>query len=94
MADLQDTETPGRINIIIFPNGGKEVIGRIASYPPTPESAYLDKVRSFVGQHQGLSKPTKYTGRYNVKDGVLSMLWTDWAGEIPRPAEELEPEIL
>ena len=33
MADLQDTETSGRIDIIIFPAGGKEVIGRIASYP-------------------------------------------------------------
>lgn len=96
---LTDTESAGRIDIIIFPNGGKEVIGRQAAYPSVPESAYLPEIQRFVAAHQGLSEPTKYTGRYSVKDGELSMVWMDWAGEIVREEEqdmdlpEMEPPL-
>lgn len=85
---MQDTESSGRIDIMIFPNGGKEVIGRVASYPKVPESTYWPEVLAFVAEHQGLEKPVKYTGRYSVTGGVFSMQWFDWAGEIERPEED------
>ncbi len=73
-----DTETPGRIDIIIFPSGGKEVIGRQAAYPPVEECVYMPEVQSFVNEHQGLEKPKRYTGRYSVKNDVCSFQWTDY----------------
>ena len=82
MFNFPDTLAPGRVDIIIFPNGGKEVIGRQPSYPSIPESAYLSEVQKFVSSKQGLEHPEKFTGYYTVKDGVVSMTWTPYAGEI------------
>lgn len=82
-----DTETPGRIDIIIFPSGGKEVIGRQAAYPPVPEDVYMPVVKTFIDSHQGLKKPTRYTGRYEVKNDVCTMQWSDWAGLITSGSE-------
>lgn len=73
-----DTETPGRIDIIIFPSGGKEVTGRQASYPPTEESVYMPEVQSFVEAHQGLKAPAKFTGRYTVKNDICNFQWSEW----------------
>lgn len=84
---MKDTLSTGRIDIIIFPNGGKEVIGRMPAYPPVEETLYMSEVQKFVANHQNLPKPTKYTGYYAVKDEVLSMAWANWAGEIVRENE-------
>ena len=93
MGTYPDTIVLGRIDIIIFPSGGKEVIGRLPSYPELPETAYLDEVRKFVFTKQGLETPEFFTGYYSVKDGVVSMTWTSYAGEIPqKPEEEGEAE--
>ena len=83
-----DTETPGRIDIIVFPSGGKEVIGRQAAYPPVEESVYMPKVQAFVDEHRGLEKPEKFTGRYTVKNDVCSFQWFDWAGNIKESTEQ------
>jgi hypothetical protein len=90
MSNFPDTLAPGRVDIIIFPNGGKEVIGRQPSYPLLPETAYLNKIRDFVATKQGLEKPEKFTGFYSSKENSVSMTWTAWAGEIPQeePVEE------
>ena len=84
MSKYPDTIAPGRIDIVIFPSGGKEVIGRQSSYPSTPESAYLGEVQKFASSKHGLEKPEKFTGYYTVKDDVVSMTWTPYAGEIPQ----------
>ena len=92
MPEYADTLAPGRIDVIVFPSGGKEVLGRQPSYPALPEAAYLPEVRAFVAAKQGLDKPEKATGYYTCKGGVVSMTWTPYAGPIPEeePAEEQE----
>ena len=87
MANYSDTLAPGRIDLIIFANGGKEFIGRQDSYPVTPESAYISEVQKFVATKQGLEKPEKFTGFYTVKDDIVTMTWTPYAGEIPEKNE-------
>ena len=84
MNTYADTLSPGRIDLIIFPSGGKEVIGRQNSYPELPEEAYLSEVLDFVSTKQGLEKPEKITGYYTCKDGVVSMQWTPYAEPIPQ----------
>jgi hypothetical protein len=82
MNTYSDTLAPGRIDLIIFPSGGKEVLGRQPSYPELPEEAYLSEVQKFVATKQGLEKPEKYTGYYTCKDNAVSMTWTSYAGPI------------
>lgn len=79
-----DTIKDGRFDIVIFPNGGWECIGKMPSTPETPEDMYWQKVLDFVGQHQGLEAPQKYTGFYSVKGETLKMSWAPYAGEMPR----------
>ena len=90
---MEDTLSAGRIDIIIFPNGGKEIIGRMPAYPPVPEMLYMPEVRKFVADHQSLPKPTRFTGYYTVKDGALSMTWSNYAGEIVQNGEERKAEV-
>ena len=85
---MQDTTSDGRIDIVIFPSGGREVIGRVAAYPPVPETAYMPLVAAFVAEHQGLKKPEKHTGYYSVKNGVCAMQWAGYAGELPQEEPE------
>lgn len=92
MGVYSDTLSPGRVDIVIFPSGGKEILGRQSSYPSTPESAYLGEVQKFVASKQGIEKPEKFTGYYTVKDDVVSMSWTSYAGELPQKADEGEVE--
>lgn len=82
MSNLTDTTAAGRYDIIIFPNGGKECIKHVPSMPYTPESAYLKDIVRFVSEHQGLEAPTRFTGYYSVKDGVCTMQWYDYAGDV------------
>lgn len=73
------TEMPGRIDIIIFPSGGKEVIGRSPSYPPAKEALYISLVNEFVVSKTGtVEKPEKYSGYYTIKDDVASIQWTPY----------------
>ena len=87
-----DTLTPGRVDIVIFPSGNRSIIGRQSSYPYTPESAYLGEVQKFVSSKQGLEHPEKFTGYYTIKDGVVSMTWAPYAGEIEQTPEKDEAE--
>ena len=94
MFNFPDTLAPGRVDILIFPNGGKEVIGRQPSYPALSEAAYLPEVQTFVASKQGLEKPEKATGYYTCKGDVVSMTWTPYAGPISKEEQEaleLEP---
>ena len=73
------TEMPGRIDIVIFPNGGREVIGRSPAYPPVKEAIYIGLVNEFVTNKIGtLENPENWSGYYTVKDDVVSMRWTPY----------------
>lgn len=87
---MSDTLTPGRVDIVIFANGGWEFIGRINADPDIPENEYLPEVLDFVGKHQNLSAPEKFTGYYQIKGDKLIMNWRDYAGEIERMMPEAE----
>lgn len=84
-----DTKTDGRLDVVIFPNGGREFLGRQPSYPETAESLYLPEVEKFVALHQGLETPEKYTGYYTVKGDVLTINWGEYAGEIVVEQQEI-----
>ena len=88
MSNYPDTLAPGRIDLVIFSNGGKEVIGRLPSYPALPEMAYSKFIQEFVSTKQNLEKPEKFTGFYSCKDNQVSMTWTTWAGEIKQEITE------
>lgn len=90
MPDYADTLAPGRIDIIVFPSGGKEVLGRQPSYPELPEAAYWPEVQAFVAAKQGLEKPEKATGYYTCKGGAVSVQWVPYAGPIEEAQEEGE----
>lgn len=94
MSTYPDTLASGRIDIIIFPSGGKEILGRQSSYPELPETAYIGEIQKFVSAKQGLKQPEKFTAYYTCKDDVITLSWTPYAGEIQQevPAEEVEPE--
>lgn len=81
-----DTVTDGRLDIVIFPNGGYEYIGKLAASPEVNEEYYLPFIARFVEDHQGLEVPTKYTATYRVKNDNLEISWGDYAGEIPSSA--------
>lgn len=83
-----DTLTQGRVDIVIFPNGGWEFIGSIPANPEIPEEVYLPEVQKFVGQNQELPTPTKFTGYYGIAGDIFKMSWGEWKGAIPR--EEVE----
>lgn len=87
---MTDTTSNGRIDVVIFPNGNREICGRINSVPPVPYSDLLAEVKVFVAQHQGLDKPQKWTGNYSVKGGKLSLIWGDWEGIIEQEPEPLD----
>lgn len=80
-----DTIQDGRLDIVIFENGGREFIGKTPSNPEIPESAYLPKVESFVAQNQNLPEPKKFTGMYRMKNDILEITWGDWMGELSKP---------
>lgn len=85
-----DTVTDGRLDIVIFPNGGKEYLAKLPSSPAVDEQMYLDEVARFVAA-QNLEEPTKFTGTYRVVNDKLQMTWGPYAGEPPKVASEEAP---
>lgn len=91
-----NTVTDGRLDIVIFENGGKEFLAKLPSSPEIDEQLYLPLVTQFVAQNQDLKEPTKFTGTYRMKDDELEITWGPYAGEIPHYGEievEESPEI-
>lgn len=81
---MEDTKIDGRIDIVIFPNGGWELIGRTNSDPEINEDIYMPEIKAFVQANQGLNAPQKFTCLYRIKDDRLAMKWGEWKGEIQR----------
>ena len=86
-----NTVTDGRLDIVIFPNGGKEYLAKLPSSPEVPEDMYLQQVADFVAQNQNIKEPTRFTGTYRVIDDVLQITWGNWAGIIPHYGEQDTP---
>ena len=84
---MENTLVPGRVDIVIFANGGWEKIGQIASDPDIPFDDFLPEILQFVGTKQNLPAPEKFTGYYSAKDGDISIHWANYAGEIARTEE-------
>lgn len=86
---MEDTKIDGRLDIVIFTNGGWEFIGKIPADPEIPEDVYMPEVRNFVAANQELPEPKKFTSFYRIKDDRIIMKWGDWQGEIQsiEPAE-------
>ena len=81
------TTVPGRYDIVMFPNGGWECIGRQAAIPPIPASEYRPRVDEYVAQHS-VEKPTKMTMYYRMEGDACTASWMPYAGEIQSPEEE------
>lgn len=89
-----DTTTDGRLDIVVFPTGGKEFLAKLPASPEVDERLYLPLVTRFAAR-QDLEEPTKFTGMYRVKNGELEITWGPYAGEIPHYGEmevEITPE--
>lgn len=92
---MPDTIKQGRVDIVIFPNGGWEYIGRIEPEPLMPPDDILPQVLEFVAQHQNLPLPQKFTAYYGQKGRSINISFGDWEGEIPmqiQTPEELMAE--
>ena len=89
---MENTITPGRIDIIIFPNGGKEIIGRINSEPKINEFYYLNEIKFFVENNKPEKEPIKYTCYYKFVNNKLQTSWTTYAGEIINQEETTEEQ--
>lgn len=97
---MQNTLVPGRVDIVIFANGGWEKIGQIASDPEIPFDDILPEILQFVSTKQNLPAPQKFTGYYSIKDDKISIHWANYAGKIARAEEpiptreDLEAQIM
>lgn len=80
---MEDTTVDGRLDIVVFPNKGREFLGRLKSTPPVPEEVYLPEVQKFIDTLPEMKEPAKYTGIYRVENGGFQITWGPYAGEIP-----------
>lgn len=87
---VENTITNGRLDIVVFGNGGYEFLARVTSEPEVAEDIYLPKVKDFVASLR-LDAPQKFTGIYHVTEGQFNISWGDWQGEIPNYASPVEP---
>lgn len=85
---MEDTLKDGRIDIVIFANGGREVIGREDAEPPVSDADLLPEVAKFVAEHQDLPAPEKFTAIYRVENGKLKLFWGEYKGLLPYQLEE------
>lgn len=91
---MDNTLVPGRIDIVVFANGGWEKIGQIASDPVIAPDDVLPGILEFVATKQNLAAPEKFTGYYSVKNDKISIHWANYAGEIPVEMPTIEaPDI-
>lgn len=78
---MDNTLVPGRIDIVIFANGGWEKIGFQQSDPEIQPDDVLPDVLQFVATKQNLPAPEKFTGYFSVKNRSVGMSWAPYAGE-------------
>lgn len=79
-----------RIDIVVFPNGNREIFGQI---PGANMSALLPKVNSFVAKLETSDKPRKFTGYYDTDD-ASDLDWSDYDESNPIVMVPTEPAML
>ncbi|MBD5585806.1 MAG: hypothetical protein HDQ88_12050 [Clostridia bacterium] len=77
----------GRYDIVVFPNGGWECIGRIANMPEHSEQELYEHAKAFA-ESKSVDVPTKFTGEY-APDEPLAIIWGEWKEPIPEGEGEL-----
>lgn len=91
---MDNTLVPGRVDIVVFANGGWEKIGHMESDPAIPPDDVLPSIIEFVATKQNLAAPEKFTGYYSVKNDKILIHWANYAGEIPVEMPVIEvPDI-
>lgn len=55
----------GRIDIVVFPNGGREIFGRMGAASPVSLASQVD---AFVATLPSAGVPRKFTGYYDAPD--------------------------
>ena len=66
----------GRIDIVVFPNGGREIIGRIDSDPVVSVNDLIPVVNKQAAA-QKLTAPKKFTGIYDPAN-INAITWSDY----------------
>lgn len=77
-----------RIDIVVFPNGGREIFGRIGDTKPEFVSAAID---AYLETLEASSKPRKFTGYYDAPD-ASDIEWMPYDENNPIVMVEKEQE--
>lgn len=88
------TLTQGRIDIVIFPNGGWERLGYVPANPEIPEEVWYNNILEFVANNQNLPKPQKFTGYYGMsktRSNAVEMSWGEYQGDMPDLTPQFDP---
>lgn len=78
---MDNTLVPGRVDIVIFANGGWEKIGWQQSDPEIQPDDILPDILQFVETKQNLPAPEKFTGYFSAKNRSMTVNWMPYAGE-------------
>ena len=78
----------GRIDIVVFPNGGREIFGQISEAGYEFISACIDE---FMGELESSNNPRKFTGYYDAPD-ASDIEWQAYDEENPIIMIPVEPE--
>lgn len=78
----------GRIDIVVFPNGGREIFGQVDSAGYEYVSACID---GFLANFEPSDKPRKFTGYYDAPDASdIEWLPYDENNPIVQSPEEID----
>ena len=73
----------GRIDIVIFPNGGREIFARTASNEEVPTKKLIDEVNDFVTSYTPPSTPKKFTCIWSYNGTELVVAWSEYDDSNP-----------
>lgn len=78
-----------RVDIVVFPNGGREIFGQMAGAKPAFVSAAID---AYLETLEASSKPRKFTGYYDAPD-ASDIEWMSYDENNPIVMVEKEQEL-
>lgn len=67
-----------RVDIVVFPNGGREIFGQVRGENPVASSVILSLVNDKVQEVGAVSSPKKFTGYYEEDDNPVVIEWQDY----------------
>lgn len=82
----------GRIDIVVFPNGGREVFGQIKSEPPVSAAVLAAEVAAYAGGLPPADAPRKFTGYYDAAD-ASDIAWSVYDENNPIVMVPMEPKL-